>query len=101
MPEGWGGDTVFVDVSAKQKTNLNLLLEMICLTADLQNLKANPERQATGTVLEAKLDRGRGSVATVLVQNGTLKNGDYFVVGNAFGRDRKSTRLNSSHIPLS
>ena len=88
MPEGWGGDTVFVDVSAKQQTNLNLLLEMICLTADLQNLKANPERTATGTVLEAKLDRGRGSVATVLVQNGTLKNGDYFVVGNSFGRVR-------------
>ncbi len=88
VPEAWGGDTVFVDVSAKQQTNLNLLLEMICLTADLQNLKANPERTATGTVLEAKLDRGRGSVATVLVQNGTLRNGDYFVVGNSFGRVR-------------
>jgi translation initiation factor IF-2 len=88
MPEAWGGETVFVDVSAKQKTNLNLLLEMICLTADLQNLRANPERQATGTVLEAKLDRGRGNVATVLVQNGTLHNGDYFVVGNTFGRVR-------------
>jgi len=88
VPEAWGGETVFVDVSAKQQTNLNLLLEMICLTADLQNLRANPERTATGTVLEAKLDRGRGNVATVLVQNGTLKNGDYFVVGNSFGRVR-------------
>ena len=88
VPEAWGGDTVFVDVSAKQQTNLNLLLEMICLTADLQNLKSNPERTATGTVLEAKLDRGRGNVATVLVQNGTLRNGDYFVVGNSFGRVR-------------
>ena len=88
MPEEWGGSTVFVDVSAKQKTNLNLLLEMICLVADLQELKANPDRPATGVVLEAKLDRGRGPVATVLVQNGTLHTGDYFVVGNVFGRVR-------------
>jgi translation initiation factor IF-2 len=88
LPEGWGGDTVFVDVSAKQKTNLNLLLEMICLVADLQNLKATPERLATGAVLEAKLDRGRGPVATVLVQNGTLSTSDNFVVGNVFGRVR-------------
>jgi translation initiation factor IF-2 len=88
MPEAWGGTTVFVDVSAKQKTNLNLLLEMICLVADLQELKANPDRPATGVVLEAKLDRGRGPVATVLVQNGTLHTGDYFVVGNIFGRVR-------------
>jgi translation initiation factor IF-2 len=88
MPEEWGGSTVFVDVSAKQKTNLNLLLEMICLVADLQELKGNPDRPATGVVLEAKLDRGRGPVATVLVQNGTLHTGDYFVVGNVFGRVR-------------
>ncbi len=88
MPEDWGGTTVFVDVSAKQKTNLNLLLEMICLVADLQELKANPERSATGTVLEAKLDRGRGSVATVLVEDGTLRTGDNFVVGNTFGKVR-------------
>ena len=74
MPEDWGGTTVFVDVSAKQKTNLNLLMEMICLVADLQELKATPDRPATGVVLEAKLDRGRGPVATVLVQNGTLHN---------------------------
>ena len=88
MPEDWGGTTVFVDVSAKQKTNLNLLMEMICLVADLQDLKATPDRPATGTVLEAKLDRGRGPVATVLVQNGTLHNGDNFVVGNVFGKVR-------------
>ena len=88
MPEEWGGTTVFVDVSAKQKTNLNLLMEMICLVADLQELKANPDRPATGVVLEAKLDRGRGPVATVLVQNGTLRNGDNFVVGNVYGKVR-------------
>ena len=88
MPEEWGGNTVFVDVSAKQKTNLNLLMEMICLVADLKELKANPDRSATGTVLEAKLDRGRGPVATVLVQNGTLHTGDNFVVGNVYGKIR-------------
>ena len=88
MPEDWGGQTVFVEVSAKQQTNLNLLLEMICLVADLQELRANPDRQASGVVIEAKLDRGRGNVATVLVQNGTLRIGDYFVIGNVFGRVR-------------
>jgi len=88
MPEAWGGTTVFVDVSAKQKTNLNLLMEMICLVADLQELKATPERPASGVVLEAKLDRGRGPVATVLVQNGTLRNSDNFVVGNVYGKVR-------------
>jgi translation initiation factor IF-2 len=88
VPEDWGGNTVFVDVSAKQKTNLNLLLELICLVADLQELKATPDRPATGVVLEAKLDRGRGPVATVLVQNGTLKNSDNFVVGNVYGKVR-------------
>jgi translation initiation factor IF-2 len=88
MPEDWGGTTVFVDVSAKQKTNLNLLMEMICLVADLQELKATPDRPATGVVLEAKLDRGRGPVATLLVQNGTLKTGDNFVVGNVYGKVR-------------
>ncbi len=88
VPEDWGGSTVFVDVSAKKRMNLDLLLEMICLVADLQTLKATPERSAVGTVLEAKLDRGRGAVATVLVQNGTLKNQDNFVVGNTFGKIR-------------
>ncbi len=88
VPEDWGGETVFVDVSAKKRTNLNLLLEMICLVADLQNLKATPERLAAGVVLEAKLDRGRGPVATVLVENGTLRVGENFVVGNVFGKVR-------------
>jgi translation initiation factor IF-2 len=88
MPEDWGGTTVFVDVSAKKRTNLNLLMEMICLVADLQDLKANPERPGSGTVVEAKVDRGRGSVATVLVQNGTLHIGDNFIVGNTFGKVR-------------
>jgi len=88
LPEEWGGTTVFVDVSAKKKTNLNLLMEMICLTADLQELKAVPGRAASGVVLEAKLDRGRGPVGTILVQNGTLHTGDNFVVGNVYGKVR-------------
>jgi translation initiation factor IF-2 len=88
MPEEWGGDTVTVEVSAKQKKNLDLLLEMILLVADLQGLKANPKRPGSGTVLEAKLDRGRGPVATALVQNGTLKAGDTFIVGAIYGRVR-------------
>ncbi|HEY0757679.1 MAG TPA: translation initiation factor IF-2 [Acidisarcina sp.] len=88
VPEAWGGSTVFVDVSAKKRQNLDLLLEMICLVADLQNLKAVPDRAAIGTVLEAKLDRGRGAVATVLVQNGTLRNSDSFIMGNTFGKIR-------------
>jgi len=86
--DGWGGDTVMVEVSAKKKINLDALLEMILLTADIADLKANPKRLAAGTVLEAKLDRGRGAVATVLVQNGTLKVGDPFLVGAIFGRVR-------------
>jgi translation initiation factor IF-2 len=88
VPEAWGGNTVFVDVSAKKHINLDLLLEMICLVADLGNLKATPERAAVGTVIEARLDRGRGAVASVLVQNGTLRNQDSFIVGNTFGKIR-------------
>ena len=88
LPEDWGGKTVYADVSAKKRTNIDYLLEMICLTADLQGLKANAERPATGSVVEAKLDRGRGAVATILVQNGTLRNGDTFIVGNTFGKVR-------------
>jgi translation initiation factor IF-2 len=87
-PEEWGGSTVFVEVSAKKHQNLDLLLEMICLVADIQNLKATPDRSAVGTVIEAKLDRGRGAVATILVQNGTLRNSDSFVMGNTFGKIR-------------
>lgn len=88
VPEAWGGNTVFVDVSAKKRLNLDLLLEMICLVADLGNLKATPGRTAVGTVIEAKLDRGRGAVASVLVQNGTLRNQDSFIMGNTFGKIR-------------
>jgi translation initiation factor IF-2 len=88
MPEEWGGQTVTVEVSAKQRKNLDLLLEMILLVADMQALKANPKRLANGTVLEAKLDRGRGPVATVLIQNGTLRIGDSFIVGAIYGKVR-------------
>jgi len=86
--DSWGGSTTMVEVSAKKKQNIEDLLEMILLTADILDLKANPKRLAAGTVLEAKLDRGRGAVATVLIQNGTLKVGDPFIVGNFFGRVR-------------
>ena len=92
VPEEWAGSgegsTVFVEVSAKKRLNLDLLLEMICLVSDIKAPMSTPGRSAVGTVLEAKLDRGRGAVATVLVQNGTLKNQDNFVVGNTFGKIR-------------
>jgi translation initiation factor IF-2 len=84
----WGGDTTMVEVSAKKRTNLEELLEMVLLQADVMELKANPNKLAKGTVVEAKLDKGRGPVATVLVQEGTLKNGDYCVVGIHSGRVR-------------
>jgi len=86
--DGWGGETVMVEVSAKKRQNLDSLLEMILLTSDLLELKANPDRLASGVVLEAKLDRGRGAVATALVQQGTLKVGDSFIAGQVFGRVR-------------
>ena len=86
--EEWGGDTVMVSVSAKTHENLALLLEMILLVADLQDLKANPNRPAMGSVVEAQLDRGRGPVATVLVRNGTLSVGDSFICGAVFGKVR-------------
>ncbi|WP_447978171.1 translation initiation factor IF-2 [Candidatus Nitrospira bockiana] len=88
IPEQWGGQTIFVEVSAKQKTGLDTLLEMILLQAEVLELKANPKRLAKGTVIEAKLERGRGPVATVLVQSGTLRVGDAFVVGTFSGRVR-------------
>ncbi len=88
LAEDWGGDTVMVPVSARTKQNLDLLLEMILLVAELQDLRANPARPAMASVLEAKLDRGRGPVATVLVRNGTLHVGDYFICGTVFGRVR-------------
>jgi translation initiation factor IF-2 len=88
MPEEWGGDTVMVEVSAKQKKNLDKLLEMILLVADLRELRANPQAPASGTVLESRVDKGRGPVATVLVQNGTLHTGDVFIVGAVYGKVR-------------
>ena len=88
VPEEWGGDTVMVPVSAKTQQNLDLLLEMILLVSDMQDLKANPDRPAMGTVIESQLDRGRGPVATVLVRNGTLAVGDYFICGSVFGKVR-------------
>ncbi len=86
--DGWGGDTVMVEVSAKKQQNLDSLLEMLILSSDMLDLKANPDRLAAGVVLEAKLDRGRGAVATVLAQQGTLRVGDSFIAGQVFGRVR-------------
>ena len=88
LPASLGGDTEFVEVSAKKRIGLDLLEEMICLVADVATLKAILDRPAVGTVIEAKLDRGRGAVASVLVQNGTLRTGDSYVVGNTFGKIR-------------
>ncbi len=88
VPEDWGGDTICVEISAKNRTNIEELLEMVLLVADMKELKANPNRRAKGTVIEAKLDKGRGPVASILVQNGTLKAGDTVVVGTSFGHIR-------------
>ena len=91
VPEEWGGETIVCKISAKQGIGIENLLEMVLLTADMQELKANPNRQAKGAVIEAKLDRGRGPVATVLVQNGTLHAGDTVIAGKAVGRVRVMT----------
>jgi translation initiation factor IF-2 len=88
MPEEWGGDTVMIEVSAKTKMNLPRLLEMISLVGDLRELRADPDAPASGTVLESRVDKGRGPVATVLVQNGTLRVGDVFIVGAVYGKVR-------------
>ena len=88
VPEEWGGDVICVPVSAKTGENIDTLLEMINLVAEVQELKANPNRMATGTVIEARLDKGRGPVATMLVQNGTLHTGDVIIAGAALGRVR-------------
>ena len=91
IPEAWGGDTVFVNISAKFGQGIDELLEMILLVAEVQELKANPNRLAIGSVIEARLDKSKGPIATVLVQNGTLKIGDPIVVGNTHGRVRVMT----------
>jgi len=88
QPSNMGGDTEFVEVSAKKHINLDKLEEMICLVADVNEQKSQPDRPAVGTVIEAKLDRGRGAVASILVQNGTLRTGDSYIVGNTFGKIR-------------
>ena len=88
IPEEWGGDTICVEVSAKKNINIDKLLEMVLLVAEMKELKANPNRMAKGTVIEAQLDKGRGPVATLLVQNGTIKVGDTIVAGTAVGRVR-------------
>jgi translation initiation factor IF-2 len=88
MPAEWGGDTEFVEVSAKQKKGLDRLLEIILLVADLRELKANPDAPGSGTVLESRVDKGRGPVATILIQNGTLRAGDFFICGAVFGKVR-------------
>jgi len=88
VPEDWGGQTIFCEVSAKKRIGLEHLLEMVLIQADILELKANPDKMARGTIVEAKLDKGRGPVATVLVQSGTLRQGDVFVSGTMFGRVR-------------
>lgn len=88
VPEDWGGDTIFVQLSAVKREGIDDLLEMILLVSEVEELKANPKTNASGTVIDAQLDKGRGSVATLLVQNGTLRVGDSIVVGNTFGRIR-------------
>ena len=91
IPEEWGGETIICPISAKTGMGLDNLLEMVLLTAEVQELKANPDRRAKGTVIEARLDKSRGPIATLLVQNGTLKQGDIIIAGTAVGRVRVMT----------
>lgn len=91
VPEEWGGDTIFVEISAKKRINIDTLLEMVLLVADMKELKANPTKQSKGTVIEARLDKTRGPVVSMLVQRGTLDVGDTIVVGSAIGRIRTMT----------
>ncbi len=88
LPEEWGGDTIYVDVSAKQETNLDHLLEMIVLLSEIHDYRANPDAPASGNIIEARLDKGRGTVATLLVKRGTLKRGDALMAGKTYGRVR-------------
>ncbi|MBQ8917545.1 MAG: translation initiation factor IF-2, partial [Oscillospiraceae bacterium] len=98
VPEEWGGDVICVPVSAKTKMGIDTLLEMIQLTAEVRELKANPDRMAKGTVVEARMDIGRGPVATILVQNGTLHSGDAIIAGTAVGRVRVMTNDRGERI---
>lgn len=98
VAEAWGGDTIFVNLSAKTGEGIDNLLEMILLVSEVEEYKANPNRNAVGTVIEARLDKGRGSVATLLVQNGTLKIGDPIVVGNTYGRVRAMVNDNGRRV---
>ena len=91
VPEEWGGDTIFVPISAKKHANIDQLLEMVLLEADVLELKANPNKQAKGVVIEARLDKGKGAIASMLVQRGTLDVGDTIVVGSSIGRIRSMT----------
>ena len=98
VPEEWGGDTIVCNISAKFGQGIENLLEMVLLTAEVADLKANPNRKAHGTVIEAKLDKGRGPVATLLVQNGTLHTGDTVIAGKAVGRVRAMTNDDGKRI---
>ena len=98
VPEEWGGDTPVIPVSAHTKQGIDELLEMVLLVADMKELKANPDRAAKGTVIEARLDKGRGPIATVLVQNGTLNVGDIIVAGTTVGRVRAMTNDNGKKV---
>ena len=98
IPESWGGDTIFVEISAKFGKNLDELLDMILLQAEVLELKANPEQNAAGSVIEAQLDPGKGSIATVLVQQGTMHVGDPVVIGNTFGRVRTMTNEHGRRV---
>lgn len=98
LPEEWGGDTIMVPISAKSGQNVDQLLEMVLFVAEYQNLRANPNREASGSIIEARLDKGMGSVATVLVQNGTLKIGDNVVAGTATGKIRAMINEKGVHV---
>jgi translation initiation factor IF-2 len=107
IPEKWGGNTLFAEVSAKQRTGIKELLELVLLQAEVLELRANPDKPARGVIIEAKLDKGRGPVATLLVQEGTLKTGDVFIAGSQYGRVRamlndKGQKIEEAHpsIPV-
>ena len=91
LPDDWGGETPFCNISALKGTGIDALLDTIQLVAEMLELKANPKRKASGTVIEAKLDKGRGPVATILINNGTLRNTNVFVAGTVYGKVRMMT----------